>query len=284
MEIQFFCPRWGSENLSWDFFLNKAADAGYNGIEFAIGREVSSQELDEVWNTAAKLNMRIIAQHFDTYERDFVRHFIAFEGWFNKIQAHKPYRINSQTGKDYFTFDQNEVLIDVAAHFSLQMDVPVFHETHRNKFSFAAHITKTYLEKIPGLKLTLDISHWICTAESFLEDQAEAVNLAALKTEHIHARIGYPEGPQVPDPRVPEWQEAMDVHLAVWDKIASRKKCLNETLTISPEFGPAPYMVHLPGTNKPRASQWDINEYIMNLLKKRYKSPEFRKEKTLIKL
>ncbi len=36
MDIKFFCPRWGSENLDWEEFITKVRDAGYNGIEWAI--------------------------------------------------------------------------------------------------------------------------------------------------------------------------------------------------------------------------------------------------------
>lgn len=105
-----------------------------------------------------------------------------------------------------------------------------------------------------------------------MEDQQEAVDLAILRTEHIHARVGYPEGPQVPDPRAPEWHEALGHHLAWWDKIVMKKlsESANQVITITPEFGPYPYMVHLPYSLEPITNQWDVNVYMMQLLKKRY--------------
>ena len=62
------------------------------------------------------------------------------------------------------------------------------------------------------------------------------MDLAILRTEHVHARIGFPEGPQVNDPRAPEWQMAMYTHLAWWDKVAKRKQEENALLTITPEL------------------------------------------------
>jgi hypothetical protein len=63
----------------------------------------------------------------------------------------------------------------------------------------------------------------------------------------------------------------LEAHLKWWDAIVKdyldTKK---EVLTITTEFGPAPYMVHLPFTNMPIASQWDINVHMMQLLKERY--------------
>jgi sugar phosphate isomerase/epimerase len=270
MNIQFFCPRWGSEVLPWDAFMAKVKAAGYDGIEWGIHNDMPARDIEHVWQLAEKYELKIIAQHYATYAADFTEHRAGYKGWFDKIKPFNPYKIDTQTGKDYFSFSQNQELIRIAADFEASTGIKVLHETHRNKFAFAAHITKEYLQQIPYLQITLDISHWVCVAESYLEDQAEAVQLAIERTEHIHARVGYPEGPQVPDPRVPEWQEAVDHHVAWWDQVVARKRAANQELTITPEFGPAPYLVSLPFTRQPITNQWEVNEYMMNLLKKRY--------------
>jgi len=270
MPIQFFCPRWGSENLPWDDFCSKVKQAGFDGIEYAIASDVPEKVLDEVWNTAVKCNLAIIAQHYDTYEANYSRHYDAYNTWLKRIKTYPAIKINSQTGKDFFSFEQNKSLIDVAIRFTSATGVSVVHETHRNKFSFAAHVTREYLEKIPTLQIALDASHWVCVAESFLDDQQEVMQLAIERAGHIHARVGYPEGPQVADPRASEWQPALEKHLNWWDKVVERKRKENNTLTITPEFGPFPYMVHVPATGNPVADQWQVNVYMMELLKQRY--------------
>lgn len=272
MQVQFFCTKWGSESLTMDAFFNKANQQGYDGIEIGLPAATTTQELDEIWTCSGKYNMPVIAQHWDTYTADYARHCDAYAAWFDKIKPYKPIFVNTQTGKDFFSFEQNSAIIATATAFTAQTNIPVYHETHRNKFPFAAHIAKDYLQRIPGLKITLDASHWVCVAESFLEDQPEAMALAIERTEHIHARIGYPEGPQVPDPRVDEWQQALQAHINWWDKIAARKKQEggNAVLTITPEFGPFPYMVPLPFTRQPITNQWEVNAFMMQLLKKRY--------------
>jgi sugar phosphate isomerase/epimerase len=270
MEIQFYCPRWGSEYLSWELFLKEVVAAGYYGIEYGIGNAATKKELDEVWDLAEKYKVKIIAQCYDTGEADFSKHLDLYCAWFEKIKAYPIVKIDSQTGRDFFSFDRNKALINEASHFTEETGIQVVHETHRNKLLFAAHVAKEYLEKLPGMKITLDASHWVCVAESFLEDQASVINLAIERTDHVHARVGYPEGPQVPDPRVAEWRHALDVHLNWWDKVAERKQNDNAILTITPEFGPYPYMVYVPETGKPVSDQWDVNVYMMELLKKRY--------------
>jgi sugar phosphate isomerase/epimerase len=273
MKIKFFCPRWGSEKLSWNDFFLKIIDAGYNGIEYGIPNETTHAQLEQVWEGLDKHKLDVIPQHYGTYDADFATHYHSYAAWLNLVKPFKAIKIDSQTGKDFFTFEQNKQLVDLAVAHTKATGVPVYHETHRNKFPFAAHITKNYLSQIPYLKITLDVSHWVNVAESYLDDQAEALKIAIERTEHIHARVGYPEGPQITDPRAPEWAEALNKHLAWWDKIAQRKNAEGDSavLTITPEFGPYPYMVHVPFTQQPIASQWDINKYMMDMLKDRYK-------------
>lgn len=266
MAILFFCPRWGSENLSWEAFINKVKEEGYDGVEYGIGFNMPEQVLDMVWNQADKAGLKIIAQHYDTNDADFSRHYDHYCRWLEKVAGYPVVKINSQTGKDYFSFDQNKQLIDVAN----ACGQPMVHETHRNKFSFAAHTTKMYLENIPALRITLDASHWVCVAESYLEDQSAAMQLAMERTDHIHARVGYPEGPQVPDPRITQWEYALDRHLSWWDPVVARIQREEKVVTITTEFGPYPYMVHEPSTGKPVVDQWEVNAYMMKLLRDRY--------------
>lgn len=272
MRLKFFCPRWGSETLGWDAFLQKAKEAGYDGVEWGISNDALGDSLAKVWEKLEKYELEIIPQHYGTYEADFPKHYDQFGAWFEKIRPFPALKVNSQTGKDFFTFDQNKALIELAGSFAQSTGVPVYHETHRNKFSFAAHIAKEYLSRMPSLKLTLDISHWVNVAESYLEDQQEAVQLAISRTEHLHARIGHPQGPQISDPRAPEWQEAVHKHLAWWDGVVehTKRKGRDAVLTITPEFGPHPYMFSLPFTQRPIANQWDINLHMFHLLKRRY--------------
>ena len=131
-------------------------------------------------------------------------------------------------------------------------------------------LPKNLYRKTPALKITFDVSHWCNVSESLLQDQPANVALAIERAEHIHARIGHAEGPQVNDPRAPEWEAAVKAHFAWWDKIVERKKQKGELLTILTEFGPPDYMPTMAYTRQPLADQWAINVYMMQLLRKRY--------------
>ncbi|MGY0038056.1 hypothetical protein [Pedobacter sp. NJ-S-72] len=186
----------------------------------------------------------------------------------NKYQ--QPLYINVHSGRDFFTYEENKRFIDFTINYSNQTGVPIYHETHRSRMLYSAPAALPYLQKNPDLRLTLDISHWCNVSESLLEDQATTVELAISRTDHVHSRVGHTEGPQVSDPRAPEWKTEVAVHFAWWDKVVAIKKQQGKMLTMLTEFGPPSYMPTIPFTNRPVADQWEINVYMMQTWKKRY--------------
>lgn len=270
MEIQFYCPHWGSENFPFKDFLVKVKAAGFSGVEMSLPINAENEK-KVIVNQIKNAGLLLIAQHWETIEPDFNIHKMQYAARLRNLAEANPQFINNQTGKDYFNFEQNEALIYLAAEIARETGVKIVHETHRGKFSFAAHITKDYLLKIPNLKLTLDLSHWCNVAETLLQDQPEAMLLAISRTEHIHSRVGFSQAPQVNDPRAPEWEEALNIHLHFWDQvIANHLKRKSEVFTITTEFGPAPYLPLMPYTKQPIADQWEINIFMKDLLTKRY--------------
>jgi len=273
MKIKFFCPYWGSSNMSIDFFCEKVKSEGYDGVEMAL--PISKSKKNESIKAIEKFGLELIGQHFETLVPDFNQHKKTLTNHLENLSDSPAIFINSQTGKDYYTYDQNKSLIDIADRIFFETNKKILHETHRGKFSFAAHVMSQYLRKLPDLRITLDISHWCNVAETFLEDQKEAVELALERTDHIHSRVGYQEGPQIPDPRVPEWQDAVETHASWWDKVIEQKRKVGASqFTITSEFGAPPYLVLMPFTRQPITSQWEVNVYMMNMLKKRYKKSE----------
>jgi sugar phosphate isomerase/epimerase len=271
MKINYFCPRWGAENLSWDNFCAQVKAAGYDGIEAGI--PFDETEKNEIMQALEKHNLLLIGQYYQSFEKDFEQHAKSFEKYLRNIASLKPLLVDSQTGKDYFSLEQNSELFALAQKITNETGVRIAHETHRNKALFAAHIARELLSANPDVRITADFSHWCNVSESLLEEQEEAIELAVGRAIHIHARVGYSESAQVPDPRVEIWQTELNAHLSWWDKIIDfQVKSGTKFFTITPEFGPYPYMVHDPATNEPLASQWDINVYMMGLLKDRYKN------------
>jgi len=121
------------------------------------------------------------------------------------------------------------------------------------------------------MKITADFSHWVCVTESFLENYEAETDEAIRRTAHIHARIGFTQGPQIPDPRSPFWQKETDLFLGLWGKILMYQQSIGMPFfTITPEFGPPPYMWTTIDDNSPVSNQWDINLFMMNLLRDKF--------------
>ncbi|MHA4847308.1 sugar phosphate isomerase/epimerase family protein [Flavitalea antarctica] len=272
MKILFFCPRWGCETMSWKEFFSKVKEAGYDGVETGFPFTITAEEKKEITNGLKEHGLLAIGQHWQTVESDFEEHKKIFGQHLYSLAGLKPLFINSQTGKDYFTVAQNLALMQMADEISKETGVIILHETHRGKWSFAAHITHQYLQAAPQIRLTLDVSHWCAVAESLLEDQQPAVDLAIRHADHLHARVGFAEGPQVIDPRSRENDANLAAHLHWWDTLVDiKRKSGARTFTITPEYGAPPYQALLPYSGEAITSQWEINCWMKDLLRERYR-------------
>lgn len=267
MNIKFYAPEWGNV-LPFEVFCRNVKEAGYDGVEMSLPFE--PEQKDQILDALKEYELQLIGQYWQSFEKDIDAHAASYERYLRNLIDAQPVLINCQTGKDYFHFDQNKRLFGIAAGLSRESGIPIIHETHRGKSLFAAHVTKSYLLSDPLLRIALDISHWCSVHESLLADLPEEVELAISRTVHIHSRVGHPEGPQVNDPRAPEWEEVLNAHLGWWDQVAGIHAANGTTLTVTTEFGPAPYMPEMPYTRMPLVSQWDVNVHMMNLLKARY--------------
>lgn len=267
MPIKFYAPEWGN-TLGFDLFCRNVKAAGYDGVEMALPLEIDAART--IVAALKDYDLELIGQYWQSFERDLGEHSRHYDKYLRNLIAARPVFINCQTGKDFFTFDQNKQLFALADRISAETGVKIIHETHRGKALFAAHIAQDYLTKLPDMRICLDISHWCNVHESLLDDQAEAVRLAITRADHIHSRVGHPEGPQVNDPRAPEWALTLNTHLAWWDQVVEMHRANGTQLTVTTEFGPATYMPVMPYTQLPIGNQWEINVFMMNLLKERY--------------
>lgn len=267
MKLEVYYPWWGSESLPHQDFAAKVADAGYVGVEAFLSEQVDSQKFR---TSLDKKGLKYIAQHALTLDPNFKSHRETHTDRLQRLANLEPVFLSSQTGRDIFSYEQNKELIEIASDIGSETGVPIFHETHRGRFSFAAHVTRCYLEDIPELKLTVDISHWCTVAESMLEDQEEAVHLALSRAEHLHARVGFAQGPQVIDPRAPVWEHEVERHLTWWEQVARRMSAEGRSaMTVTVEFGPVPYTAVHPATGEPILEQWEANQAIRHLLQTR---------------
>lgn len=268
-QLKVLATNWGFEG-SMKQYIEKVKQEGYDGIESWWPME--ERELQEMADLLTKHNLEV-GFLCGAQDVNYQEHFNFFKRMVDAAATNKllkPLYINCHSGRDYFTFEQNKSFIDHTTKLAKQTGIKICHETHRSRILYSAPAARNYFDQMPDLRITFDVSHWCNVSESLLNNQPDTLRMALERTDHVHARIGHPEGPQVNDPRAPEWKEAVDAHLAWWDKIADMKRKKNETMTVLTEFGPPDYMPTQPYSRKPLADQWAINVYMKDLVRERY--------------
>lgn len=265
-KLLIFATNWGYTG-SWEEFASSIKQLGYDGAELWYPADAGQR--NEIYSAFKKhgLQMGFLVGGGD---RDFQKHFGQFKTSLEGAASQKPVYINCHSGRDYFTFEQNRKFIELTTAVARSSGVPVYHETHRSRILYSAPIARQYMEAMPDLRITFDVSHWCNVHESLLDDQQETLSKTLQRVDHIHARIGHPEGPQVNDPRAPEWKDAVDAHFAWWDTVVSEKKQKGKLMTFLTEFGPVDYLPALPYTRQPVADQWQINKHMLDTLRTRY--------------
>lgn len=264
MQLKVYKSLWGMSGPIEEQFQN-IRQAGYDGIESA------AQDIAEPKKFEALLKdfgFDYIALVY-TEEADHAEELRRRVEFALKFQ---PKKIVAHSGRDTMSFGKTIRFFEHALRVEEELNIPIAHETHRRRPFYSPMNTLVLLRELPDLHLNADFSHWCVVTESMLEDHQEAITMAARRAIHIHGRIGFENGPQVPDPRVAEWSDRVAKHEKWWDLIIAAHLARKEpALTFVPEFGPPTYMPTIPETGKPTADLWDVCLWSANQFRKQFR-------------
>jgi sugar phosphate isomerase/epimerase len=265
MQTKFICTYWGCEGLSAKAFLDKSLRAGYDGVEINFPNDSIFvahfiEELKRI-RTSTHPDFIFIAQQVLDQQNETVHSYSQrLEDRLHFLIDLQPDAINSHTGKDFFDFDDNVNLLNTTEKKSLESGIPIWHEIHRGRFSFHLRTLLRYLELFPNLGLIADFSHFCVVSESDLSDQRDLLQQIFPNIRHTHARVGSTQSSQVIDPFNSEQRKLLDTYLDWWKRIRQHHLSMGKSqLTITPEFGPFPYLLNDPFSQFPMANQWDVN-------------------------
>ena len=272
MEVNYICTFWGCENQSAKEFLSNVVANGYDGVEINFPDDTHFiqefiEELQKIRNTEHP-NFVFIAQQVISNKNESVNDYMQrITERLTFLTTLKPDAINSHTGKDFFDFGDNCKIIETTEHIAKNSGIPIWHEIHRGRFSFHLKTLLKYLDVFPNLNLIADFSHFCVVSESNLDDQQDLLKQIYPNIKHIHARIGFEQSPQVNHPFAPEWKDYLEKYVIWWKEIIQIHHKRNySAISITPEFGPFPYMPQEPFTKKPLSNQWEINIQMKNHL------------------
>jgi sugar phosphate isomerase/epimerase len=249
MKLLIFKALWGlTESLPEQ--VERVAAAGYDGFElWPEQHDISRQNLITL---AQSYNLKMIVGTSLQTQAEI-------EPKLKQLAEFEPVCINVHSGRDTMSRDEGCSFFEEALRVESQISAAVGHETHRGRILFTPWDTAYYLSQFNKLKITADYSHWVNVCERLPEDQAMALKVANHAVVHIHGRVGYEEGPQVPDPSAPEYAAQLEWHEMQWQQIKTfREQNGHDILTFTPEYGPPNYLHTLPHTNVPVADLWTV--------------------------
>ncbi|MEO7934364.1 MAG: sugar phosphate isomerase/epimerase [Chthoniobacterales bacterium] len=186
-----------------------------------------------------------------------------------------PLFLTSLAGCDAWPLARSVEFFGRAMDFAAASGVAVGFETHRSRSTFNPWTTRDLLTELPALRLTCDYSHWCCVCERLIDTEPDVLALCAGRAQHVHARVGYDQGPQVPHPAAPEYLAALEAHERWWKMIwLAHARAGREFTTMTPEFGPDGYLQAAPFSQKPVADLDEINRWMADRMRATFAAAE----------
>jgi hypothetical protein len=246
---------------------------GYDGIEAWLP---DASRRDELKALLEAHNMPLISQiitRVNSRDHSVDAHLENLKRQVDFVLPLAPKLLNMQPGFDAWTESETMRFCESALEFATELPVPLAFETHRGCITFSPWSTLRLLEAFPDLRLVLDLSHWVVVCERLLDDQQAILERAANACVHLHARVGFEQGPQVPDPRAPEYAAHLAAHERWWRMVWAAQEARGDLVsTLTPEFGPHDYLPHLPFTQVPVTDLPTICDWMANRQREQFQS------------
>ncbi|MDB6015931.1 MAG: xylose isomerase [Pedosphaera sp.] len=274
MELHLFKTLWGHAG-SLDDAILACREHGFNGIEGPPPAVATERE-----SFRAKLNdtgLEFIAEictagsYVPDRQASPAAHLDSVRQLGESAIECRPLFLTIIAGCDAWSVGQSVDFFGAAMTLGGALGVMVSFETHRSRSFFNPWTTRDILRQLPGLKLTCDFSHWCVVCERLIDTEPDILTLCAERAHHVHARVGYDQGPQVPHPAAPEHYTALAAHERWWTQIWRSQLARGMSVsTMTPEFGPDGYLHTQPFTNEPVADLGQINTWMAQRQRQRF--------------
>lgn len=266
MKLQVFKTLWGHQGSHEDA-ARAAVAAGFDGIEGPVPQRGEQQKgLARILDAHGLLYIAEICTagaYVPDRRADVAAHLASLESKLRSCICLKPQFVNCIGGCDTWPLHDHLAFFRNAMELADRLGITISFETHRSRSLFNPWITRQIVDLLPGIRLTCDFSHWCVVCERLIDSELDIIQTIAANAFHIHARVGYDQGPQVPNPAAPEYAHCLAAHQKWWEIIWSAQyKRRFSTTTMTPEFGPDGYLHLLPFTQAPVADLWEINRWM----------------------
>ena len=270
MKSNFYSSLW-PHGGDWSTAVGQAVDNRWQGVEGPLPRDV--QERQRFYDQRRAHNLEWIAEictatpassYVPNPGKSVAEHLESLQKGAEEALPWSPRFITTMGGSDAWSLAEKILFAEGLVSLSQSIGLPISLETHRARCLYNPWTTRAVLKEVPDLQLTVDFSHWcVVTERLVMNEEEDLLGQMSGHAFHIHARVGYDQGPQVPDPRAPEYEEAREAHWRWWSELL---KGMAErgfaTATLTPEFGPDGYLQMAPYTRTPVADLNEINTWM----------------------
>lgn len=275
METVLLTSLWGFAG-SLEEAITRARRHGFDGLEANLRHPaLAALPLPEVAARLADAGLALVVELVSggDYVPDLARtpeqHLWELAEQLEGCAALDPLQVTLITGSDSWPWERQQAFFKRALALVESSGLPVSVETHRSRSLSDPWRIGRWLEAFPSLRLTADLSHWCVATERLMTPDLEPILAIAARVDHIHARVGHAQGPQVSHPFAPEHAHALAAHRACWELFAADQRRRGRArLTLTPEFGPDGYLPTLPFTDQPVADLLAVNTAMAAWLRK----------------
>jgi sugar phosphate isomerase/epimerase len=274
MKLKLFKTLWG-QGGRLDEALAVCRETGWAGVEGPAPADPAGQR--EFHAKLADAGLDYIAEictggsYVPDRQLSPARHLESLHRQAEAALACRPLFLTVIAGCDAWGVSQSVDFFAAADRRAVELGIAASFETHRSRSFFNPWQTRDILQQLPALKLTCDFSHWCVVCERLIDTEPEILKLCAARAHHVHARVGYDQGPQVPHPAAPQYQEALAAHERWWSQIWQSQQDRGYALTtLTPEFGPDGYLQSHPFTGVPVADLTEINAWMARRQRQRF--------------
>ena len=272
MELKIFKTLWGHPG-SLDDAIADCRKHGFDGIEGQILPEARRKFRDRLLDSGLEFIAEICTagSYVPNRQATVDAHLESLRRQAEFALECDPLFLTVIGGCDAWPMSMSVLFFEKAMELAAELGVTMSFETHRSRSLFNPWITRDILHELPSMKLTCDFSHWCVVCERLVDTEPEIIALCARQAHHIHARVGYDQGPQVPHPAAPEFRPALEAHERWWSLIWQEQFSRNFAVsTMTPEFGPDGYLPCELFTGKPVADLKEINIWMAKRERERF--------------
>ncbi len=274
MELKLFKTLWGFDG---DYLesVNEALTDGFDGIEGpapeddAVRRAFHRQLRDIQLDYIAEITTA--GSYVPNRHATLEQHLASLTRKLSLSRTLDPLFVTCLGGCDAWPEAQNIEFFGRAMEIAQQFGLPISFETHRGRALFNPWVTLRIAEQLPEMQLTCDFSHWCVVCERLVDTELDIIEQLAPRARHIHSRVGYDQGPQVPHPAAPEYAGALASHQHWWELIWQSQLSQGYSVTtMTPEFGPDGYLHEMPFTREPVAGLRELNCWMADTERKHF--------------